>query len=90
MLKRQHFGYLMPRADSLKKTLMLEKIAGWRRSGRQRVRCTPYRGVDKYTIDSITDSMDMNLSKLREIAKDRVAWCAAVQGVAKGWTRLSD
>ena len=75
MLTRQHFGYLMPRADSLKKTLMLGKIAGWRRSGRQRVRW----------LDSITDSMDMNLSKLREIVKNRVAWCAAVQGVAKGW-----
>ena len=76
MLKHQYFGYLMQRADSLKKTLILGNIAGWRRRGRQRMRW----------LDSITDSVDMNLSKLQEIVKDRVAWYAAVQGVAQCWS----
>ena len=80
MLKHQYFGYLMQRADSLKKTLILGNIAGWRRRGRQRMRW----------LDSITDSVDMNLSKLQEIVKDRVAWYAAVQGVAQCWSWLSD
>ena len=76
MLKLQYFGHLMRRADSLEKTLMLGKIEGRRRRGRQRVRW----------LESITDSMDMSFSKLREIVKDREAWCATVHGCAKSWT----
>ena len=80
MLKFQYFGHLMQRADSLEKTLMLGKIEGKRRRGRQRMRW----------LDSVTDSMDMNLSKLQEIVKCRGAWHAAVHGATKSQTRLSD
>ena len=79
-LKLQHFGHLMHRANSLEKTLMLGKIEGRRRRGRQRMRW----------LDGITDSMDMNLSKLQDIVEDRGAWNATVHGVTKSQTQLSD
>ena len=79
-LKLQYFGHLMQKSNSLEKTLMLGKTEGRRRRGQQRTRW----------LHGITDSMDMSLSKLQEMVKDRVAWCAAFHGVVKNWTQLSN